>query len=381
MLSAVPLFPADVVNLLESDSDSDADLLISPFKRPRQRPVAGSSHEGAGPSRAGRRLEWQEPAQQLEQLTQRAQQPVAQHARQQQQQQQPSPALQQAAQQLAELCQVSPDDAVAALQVCGGDLEAAADFIFESQQLQQPQAAERQPPAPPLQQQQQQQQPAQLRAPHQEAAAAAAAARGAQAPEQAGAVAAHHPGTGWQLRERLALPPLAPGQAFSDTYDTVLLVDSREQQATLQALKAALAQQGMAVESRCLPVGDMVWVARDRCVATDGTVVLRMPRCCTSCMAHALPPCAHMLSLLALLLCLACPPLPHLACPPPTHSGHLAITGMVWSMCCRLCWRERPARTCWPVSRTGGTCSRSGACCTAGYPTAFTWWRPRAMAA
>ena len=262
---------AEVVDLLasDSDSDSDADLLVSPFKRSRPQSVNhGGSRpcdEAAGPSHVGRRLQWELPEDE----------PEPQRQQQEQQGQQ--------ARQLAELCQVSLADAVAALEACGGDIEAAADFILESQQqggqeqrreahLQQPVQQQQQQPA----QQQQQQQPAQQQPapqhrppgqPGAAAAAAAAAAAGAQAGGQPSAAATYSPGAAWPLRQRLALPPLAPGQRLSDAYTVVLLVDSREKQAAVAALQVVLGQQGVAVESRGLPVGDMLWVARDRCAA------------------------------------------------------------------------------------------------------------------
>ncbi|PRW33317.1 crossover junction endonuclease MUS81-like [Chlorella sorokiniana] len=284
----------EVVDLLgsgcDSEDDSDADLLVSPFKRSRPQPVdSRGGSEGAGPSHVGRRLLWEATEQQRQPLAQQAQQQqqAQQTQRAQQQAQQPSPGRQEAVQQLAELCQASLADAQAALEAWDGDLDAAADFLFKAQQQQhreqpvqqeqgqgqqqqqrQQQQQQRQRQQQQRQRQQQQRQE-QAQAPHQPGAAAAAAAAGAHAPAQAGAAAAFNPGAAWPLRQRLALPPLAPGQAFQDAYEIVLLVDSRELQATLAQLQAALGRQGVAVESRCLPVGDMLWVARDRATGAE----------------------------------------------------------------------------------------------------------------
>lgn len=103
------------------------------------------------------------------------------------------------------------------------------------------------------------------------AAAVAAAAAGPQQ-RQGGVLIGRReldPMRAWPQRPRqcLALPPLAAGQRFEDAYELVLLLDQRELQRAqlpLGTMVAKLEQQGVTVETRKLPVGDALWVARAR---------------------------------------------------------------------------------------------------------------------
>lgn len=132
------------------------------------------------------------------------------------------------ARELAEMLGVPQSAAEAALIASHGDRNAAAGLLLDAAQ-------------PAMAQQQQQPQGGVLRA-------------GRRA----------DPATEWPLRGRLALPPLEPGEQFGSTYDVVLLLDANEQQGRLPALVNALQARGVVAETRRLPVGDALWVARPR---------------------------------------------------------------------------------------------------------------------
>lgn len=70
--------------------------------------------------------------------------------------------------------------------------------------------------------------------------------------------------------QQIRLPPVIPGTSFEQAYDLVILVDEREQYENTMSTrsesrdfhKRRLENKGNLVESRSLPIGDLLWIAR-----------------------------------------------------------------------------------------------------------------------
>ncbi|EPS67943.1 hypothetical protein M569_06830 [Genlisea aurea] len=72
----------------------------------------------------------------------------------------------------------------------------------------------------------------------------------------------------------LAMPPLTPGEKFSDIYGVILILDDREQFATQgsrsrKIMESICSQFKIQIEVRRLPVGDGIWIARHKYSGTE----------------------------------------------------------------------------------------------------------------
>ena len=76
------------------------------------------------------------------------------------------------------------------------------------------------------------------------------------------------------------MPPLPAGKTFSDVYDVILLVDNREQfsragrgrgrHGSLADHVEVIRSRGIRVETRCLAIGDALWIARRKSAVSNG---------------------------------------------------------------------------------------------------------------
>ncbi|KAG8363685.1 hypothetical protein BUALT_Bualt19G0048100 [Buddleja alternifolia] len=72
----------------------------------------------------------------------------------------------------------------------------------------------------------------------------------------------------------LAMPPLAFGEKFGDVYEVILILDNREQFATQgsrsrKIIENICSQFRIQIEVRRLPVGDGIWIARHKYLASE----------------------------------------------------------------------------------------------------------------